>query len=111
MTDELAPFQSLATWYRAQCDGQWEHEYGVRIGTLDNPGWEVEIDLSQTSLQHATFTAVEVNESEHAWFTCRVEGTKFRAFCGPLLLATVVQVFVDWAGKAGEGVNEGSGST
>ncbi|MGW5130404.1 Imm53 family immunity protein [Streptomyces sp. NPDC004135] len=24
----------LEQWYRARCDGHWEHEWGVRIATL-----------------------------------------------------------------------------
>jgi ribosomal protein L37E len=31
----------LSDWYAAQCDGDWEHEFGIHIGTLDNPGWSV----------------------------------------------------------------------
>jgi hypothetical protein len=31
--------RELQQWYLAQCDGDWEHEWGVQIGTLDNPGW------------------------------------------------------------------------
>ncbi|MFK0239099.1 Imm53 family immunity protein, partial [Streptomyces vinaceus] len=29
----------------------WEHEWGVKIATLDNPGWTVEIDLEETDLE------------------------------------------------------------
>ena len=36
----------LQRWYVAQCDGEWEHAYGVEIGTLDNPGWSIS-DRSQ----------------------------------------------------------------
>jgi len=36
--------------YRGQCDGDWEHSYGVKIETLDNPGWLVTIDLTDTTL-------------------------------------------------------------
>ncbi|WP_203237204.1 Imm53 family immunity protein [Streptomyces gilvosporeus] len=37
----LDPLSSLTAWYTSQCDGGWEHEYGIRIETLDNPGWSV----------------------------------------------------------------------
>jgi len=40
----------LQKWYFAQCDGDWEHSYGVRIDTVDNPGWTLEIDLVGTNL-------------------------------------------------------------
>jgi hypothetical protein len=33
----------LQRWYTAQCDGGWEHHYGITIGTLDNPGWYSEL--------------------------------------------------------------------
>jgi hypothetical protein len=33
---EILPW--LQGWYATQCDGDWEHEYGVSIETLDNPG-------------------------------------------------------------------------
>ncbi|MBY0204438.1 Imm53 family immunity protein [Paenibacillus cucumis (ex Kampfer et al. 2016)] len=25
--------------YDQNCDGEWEHVYGVKIQTIDNPGW------------------------------------------------------------------------
>ena len=34
----------LQRWYVSRCDGEWEHGMGVRIETLDNPGWQVVID-------------------------------------------------------------------
>ncbi|MFJ5673999.1 Imm53 family immunity protein [Streptomyces sp. NPDC093097] len=40
----LDPLSSLTAWYTCQCDGDWEHEYGIRIETLGNPGWSVEIE-------------------------------------------------------------------
>jgi hypothetical protein len=33
----------IQKWYSAQCDGEWEHDLGVAIGTLDNPGWSVRL--------------------------------------------------------------------
>jgi hypothetical protein len=40
----------LQRWYVAQCDSEWEHGFGVEIGTLDNPGWCIRIDLNHTAL-------------------------------------------------------------
>jgi len=34
----------LQAWYVVQCDGDWEHTYGVKIETLDNPGWMLRVD-------------------------------------------------------------------
>ncbi|MFD5200063.1 Imm53 family immunity protein [Streptomyces sp. NPDC058375] len=30
--------RSLQGWYSAQCNEDWEHEWGGKIETLDNPG-------------------------------------------------------------------------
>ena len=34
----------IEQWYQRQCDGNWEHQHGIKVETLDNPGWHVEID-------------------------------------------------------------------
>jgi hypothetical protein len=38
----------LENWYSPQCNGHWEHGFGVRISTIDNPGWSADIDLHDT---------------------------------------------------------------
>jgi|SRR5450432_3145036 Immunity protein 53 len=93
-------FQRLAGWYQAQCDGVWEHSYGVKIDTLDNPGWTLNIDLAGTALAEVTFAEVKVGDSDSEstrWMTCRKKGVVFEAFCGPELLEDVLNVFLDWA--------------
>ncbi len=50
----------LHSWYANQCDGDWEHEFGVRIDTLDNPGWIVSIDVKGTSVEAKVFPPVAV---------------------------------------------------
>lgn len=42
----------LSSWYRKECNGDWEHTYGISIQTLDNPGWSVRIDLLDTSFEN-----------------------------------------------------------
>ena len=42
------PLTQLQQWYLSNCNGDWEHTYGVSIGTLDNPGWSVKIELTGT---------------------------------------------------------------
>ena len=82
----------LSDWYAAQCDGVWEHSYGVTIGTLDNPGWTVKVDLSGTQLAGRAFEPVSYrlegpNDTADAhWHSCRVaegcfEGAGGKAHC------------------------------
>ena len=97
MNDELS---ALQTWYAAQCDGDWEHQEGVEIGTLDNPGWRLEIDLAGTSLEGVEFRDVEENyEHKTEWLRCWIAENKFQAAGGPRQLTRMIRIFLDWAAE------------
>ena len=85
----------LQQWYLSCCDGSWEHSYGVRVDTLDNPGWALKIDLPE-GIDAATFTAFERHRSESEWLVCRIEEESFAAYCGPTQLSDAIQVFRSW---------------
>ncbi len=36
---------ALEAWYRSNCDGDWEHQGGLTIESVDNPGWLVTLRL------------------------------------------------------------------
>jgi hypothetical protein len=102
MTDNLA---WLTQWYLDQCDSDWEHSFGVKIDTLDNPGWSLKIDLRDTDLQAKPFNRVEHGEpasdldewrSLGSWCVADVKGDTFEVACGPLDLSSAIQVFRDW---------------
>ena len=94
MTGALA---SLQTWYDAQCNGEWEHRYGVTVETLDNPGWRVTIDLTGTALAAKPFDAIEDLSSASEWLHCSVQESQFRGAGGPHQLEAILRVFLDWA--------------
>jgi hypothetical protein len=89
--------EALQHWYESQCDGDWEHEFGVKIGTLDNPGWMVDIDLEGTSLEDRAFPPINDVEPERDWISCDVRENTFRGRGGPLMLGRILRVFLDWA--------------
>ncbi|WP_414676550.1 immunity 53 family protein [Methylibium sp.] len=94
--DELTRLQ---VWYTAQCNGDWEHSYGVRIDTLDNPGWSVEVDLKDTHLARRAFPVGVKGSSEVAtsWVHCKVEAAKFHGFGGAGDLTEILSTFLTWA--------------
>lgn len=94
--DEL---QRLQQWYRRQCNGDWEHSFGVVIDTLDNPGWHVSIDLIQTELEHKPFASISRGHSEDDadWIICKVEKSHFVASGGAGNLTELPGVFLSWA--------------
>jgi hypothetical protein len=86
----------LQDWYSAHCNGDWEHQYGVRLETLDNPGWTLEIDLWGTSAEDRTLDPVKIERMENDWIHYRVADKKFRAAMGPQNLAEGIEVFFRW---------------
>ena len=88
----------LSEWYQMQCDGDWEHSYSVEIGTLDNPGWHMKIDLTETALEGKAFENYKDKyDSEKDWLRCWLEGKVFHAACGPGRLEDAILLFLKWA--------------
>jgi hypothetical protein len=89
----------LESWYSAECDGDWEHSYGIQIDTVDNPGWRIRIDLTGTELQLRSFDRIEVQRAEDDWLQCwRDENgePRWEAACGARNLAEALRVFREW---------------
>jgi len=47
----LVDLSNQVAWYRAHCDGDWEHTHGITLQTLDHPGWRLTVDLVHTNLE------------------------------------------------------------
>jgi hypothetical protein len=93
----LTNFEWLFKWFYQQCDGDWEHGKGVRIGTLDNPGWYITINIAETELEKKEFQKVFIQRTEDDWFFCTRRDGVFEGDCGPFNLPEVLQTFRDWA--------------
>lgn len=89
-------FEWLQKWYQSQYNGDWEHEYGITIETVDNPGWHVTIDLTGTECEEKPFSGIKVETDELSWYFCLVRDRKFEASCGPCHLSKVLEIFRDW---------------
>jgi hypothetical protein len=86
----------LQGWYTAMCDGDWEHEHGVCIGTLDNPGWSLRVSLTGSDLVGKAFEPIRVQRDEHDWVHAWVDGATFEAACGPTNLSEAIYIFREW---------------
>ncbi|MGZ3823129.1 MAG: Imm53 family immunity protein, partial [Mucilaginibacter sp.] len=62
-------------WYASNCDRDWEHSFGIKIETLDNPGWAITIDLEATKWEDLKFSE-NVELSEDDWFNIDVKGKR-----------------------------------
>ena len=77
MSDNILTW--LQSWYDSQCNGEWEHQYGITIQTIDNPGWDVEIDLSETKLDGIRQEWKLLKIDENNWYGFKIENNKFIA--------------------------------
>lgn len=87
----------LQNWYQSQCDGDWEHLYGVKIDTLDNPGWMVSIDLKETELENKPFCEVRTDNGESDWIICSVKNGIFEGIGDAGKLTEIIRIFKEWA--------------
>ncbi|MEU1212740.1 Imm53 family immunity protein [Streptomyces sp. NPDC005790] len=98
----------IPSWYASNCDGEWEHEYGIRMATTDNPGWHIEIDVSETDMEGANVERVRRDLPGGGWMIAWNDGTVFHAACDPLSLHEVDVFFEELAGRAAPGSGEPS---
>jgi hypothetical protein len=100
--DELDILIWLESWYLDQCDGEREHQHGVRITTIDNPGWAVSIDLKQTP--YATIADRKVVsdkfDSDEDWWICEIKNQQFQGNGDPTKLRVILEIFRSWIEKA-----------
>jgi hypothetical protein len=80
-------------WYLAHCNGDWEHQYGVRIATLDNPGWILDVDLTGTPFAERSLQMSLDERSEDDWVAVEASGSTFRARGGPRNLVDLMRAF------------------
>ena len=103
----MSEISRLQAWYARQCDGDWEHSYGVDIGTLDNPGWTVSVDLAGTKLEKIAFTPVaeglgrNQRPSQDSWLSCKIQGKKWKGAGDASKLERILREFLSWAEQHG----------
>ena len=83
----------IEDWYRINCDGDWEHNYGIKIDTIDNPGWSVIIDLNETRHQDLNIKKVFYEKDKNDWYTYSIEDGKYKAFGSSQKLEFLLKVF------------------
>ena len=83
----------------SKCNGEWEEYYGIKMVTLDNPGWLVEIDIMETELEDNIFVPVNIFRTEEDWINCKVENGKFIGLGDKSKLSYIIKKFREWSGE------------
>ena len=50
----MESINQLMNWYASNCDDDWEHIFGIKIQTIDNPGWSFKADIVDTEVEGKT---------------------------------------------------------
>jgi hypothetical protein len=110
MHEETPILSKLMRWYYANCNEEWEHSCGVKIDTLDNPGWLVVINLEGTGIALESIPPTKVYRDKDDWCECGAThdptmgglglpdmGNAFRGAGGPHNLAEIIEYFLRFA--------------
>lgn len=87
----------VVDWYAKNCNGDWEHSFGLKIDTLDNPGWRVEFDLAETELSSANMAPKNIERSESDWYRCFVKENVFYGYGGIRNLSEILKSFLEFS--------------
>ncbi|MEQ5045296.1 Imm53 family immunity protein [Providencia manganoxydans] len=93
MNDDL--ITQLQNWYKSKCNGLWEHEYGLDISTLDNPGWKVHIN-GEKGKEELNLT---VNNNDDDWLNIITNDIEFKGYGSPQNLNTILNYAIKWLNK------------
>jgi hypothetical protein len=88
------PLERLMGWFRSNCDGDWEHQHGIQIGTLDNPGWYLDVSIEDTPQAGSTIPRKLVERTATDWVAVEVKDNMFRGHGGPDNLSELIDLFV-----------------
>lgn len=83
----------LENWFESKCDQSWEHEWGIKIESLDNPGWKLTVPIMGTVLEERVFEEIQFERSEMNWVVCKVEGGYFTGYGGVKNLSELIDIF------------------
>jgi hypothetical protein len=84
----------LQSWYKINCNGDWEHSYGLHISNVDNPGWSVTIELNETPFDNSNFEK-SFDNGDDDWMTVRVRDKKFEGHGDANKLDAILKIFLD----------------
>jgi immunity protein 53 of polymorphic toxin system len=96
-TEGMDQLAFLECWFVEQCDDDWEHQYRIKLETLDNPGWALAVDLTGTNLQDHRIPWQRIDRSDSDWLHYWSDGARFEARCGAANLVEAIAAFRSFA--------------
>ena len=82
----------IQNWYLNHCNLDWEHQNGIKIDTLDNPGWSVLVNLIDTEFENTKFI-LEIENGDSDWIKIKANDNLFMGVGDPSKLSTILEIF------------------
>ena len=95
----MTNLEKLQHWYIQQIDGDWEHTYGIKIDTLDNPGWLLKINLAETKYQELNLEYQLHENSDTDWYFIKIQNQVYEAGGDPTKLDFLISNFFEIIGN------------
>lgn len=92
----LMSLKKLQQIYLSQCNGDWEHSWGITISTIDNPGWWFSFQLEGTPLALYPLDKFIMEKDANDWLHCWKKDNVFEGACSPQNLEKLINIFVEW---------------
>ncbi len=83
----------LQKWYENECNGDWEHSFGINIETTDNPGWAIQIELNDTKWENLKVEYKLIENTENDWIAFKIENKTFFGYGDPQKLDKLIGIF------------------
>lgn len=85
----------IENWFISQCNDDWEHNFGIKIETIDNPGWSITIDTIGTDKKIDDRDWVLYEQSDEDWYGYKVKDGQFDGAGDPTKLNKLIDLFID----------------
>lgn len=92
--EPAGPIKKLQDWIISECNGDWEHSFGVTIESSDNPGWIIKIDLEETKLADRGPIEKRWAQSKDNWQNISITHSAFEASCSLTKLEDTIDEFI-----------------
>jgi hypothetical protein len=99
MVTKMDYLDNLCRWYESECNGDWEHSYGIKLETSDNPGWILTVDLNETYLSESKNKKCAYKKSDNDWIHVKKENNAFQASCSLNNLNKMISLFLQFTVK------------
>ncbi len=97
MVERGKNFIWLMYWFWSQCNGDWEHEYGIVLDTTSEGKWKLDISISNSILDGVEFISNDFIANAGNEVECKFDNQSLVVYADTQNIIRVLQSFRAWA--------------